>query len=256
MEQDAELAKDISAKLTKHLFPVPLDVKQNTSKNSDILNPGVKVKLEPGVHSPDSLKNRSKKNSHCGMSANGNHSKSANSDIYSKEKESLDKITELSMLVKSFIMEVSDMIMDDDVVYSVCKLKQTGTSMKISIQENPDLAKSPQHQLSEQCTSHRMLPPRSLEFSPSQHIKQEPDLAQATHKAMFPGTKHQTFEQFQESFQSKRRKLNTLLPACSAATLSSRLGSPKGGAVWSQPVDYVSLMDSKVAVIIQGNDVL
>ena len=193
LEQDAELAKDMCAKLTKHLLPVPFDVKQNTSKNSDMLNPAVKVKLEPGAHSPDLMKNRSKKSSNCEMSTNGNHSKSADSDIYSKEKESLDKITELSTLVKSFIMQVSDMIMDDDMVFAVRKLKQIGASMKISLQENPDLSKnidSPQLLLPEQCTSHGMLPPRTLDFSPSHHIKQEPDLAQATHKAMFPSTKH------------------------------------------------------------------
>ena len=50
--------------------------------------------------------------------------------------------------------------------------------------------------------------------------------------------------------------MNTQSPARSTSTLSSRLGSPKGGASQSQPVDYVSLTDSKVAVIIQGNDVL
>ena len=164
------------------------------------------------------------------MSANGNLSKSADSDIYSKEKESIDKITELSTLVKSFIMQVSDMIMDDDVVFAVCKLKQIGASMKISLQENPEVAKnigSPQPQFSEQCTGQGMLPPHNLDFSPSHHIKQEPDVGQATHKSMFPGTKHQAFEQFQESFQSKRRKLNRQLPARSSSTLSSRLGSPQ-----------------------------
>ena len=76
------------------------------------------------------------------MSAYGNLSKSADSDIYSKEKESIDKITELLTLVKSFIMQVSDMIMDDDVVFAVCKLKQIGASMKISLQGNPEIAKN------------------------------------------------------------------------------------------------------------------
>ena len=77
-----------------------------------------------------------------------------------------------------------------------------------------------------------------------------------SHKLMFPGTKCQTFEQFQESFQNKRRKMNTQSPARTSGNLSSQLGSPKGGAVRSQPVDYVSLTDSKVAVIVQGNEVL
>ena len=259
LEQDAELVKDMCTKLTKHLLPVPFDVKQNTSKNSDMINLSVKLKLEPGAHSPDLLKNRSRKSSNCGMSANGNLSKSADSDIYPKEKESIDKITELSMLVMSFIMQVLDMIMDDDVVFAVHKLKQIGASMKISLQENPEVAKnigSPQLQFPEQHTGQEMLPPHNLDFSPSHHIKQEPDIGQATHKSMFPGTKCQTFEQFQESFQSKRGKMNMQSPARSSSTLSSRLGSPKGGASWSQSVDYVSLTDSKVAVIIQGNDVL
>ena len=81
LKQDAELAKDMCTKLTKHLLPVPFDVKQNTSKNSDMINPSVKVKLELGAHSPDLLKNCSRKSSNCGMSANGNLSKSADSDI-------------------------------------------------------------------------------------------------------------------------------------------------------------------------------
>ena len=131
LEQDAELVKDMCIKLTKHLLPVPFDVKQNTSKNSDMINPSMKVKLELDAHSPDLLKNRSRKSSNCRMSTNGNLSKSADSDIYSKENVSIDKITELSTLVKSFIMQVSDMIMDDDVVFAVCKLKQIGASMKI-----------------------------------------------------------------------------------------------------------------------------
>ena len=42
LEQDAELAKDMCAKLTKHLLLVPFDVKQNTSKNSDMINPSMK----------------------------------------------------------------------------------------------------------------------------------------------------------------------------------------------------------------------
>ena len=54
-------------------------------------------------------------------------------------------------------------------------------------------------------------------------------------------------------FSSKSCKMNTQSPAHSSSTLSSRLGSPKGGASQSQPVDYVSLTNSKVAVIIQGN---
>ena len=102
-----------------------------------------------------------------------------------------------------------------------------------------------------------LLPLRSLDFSPShmQRIKQDPEQPPQTYRPMFPGAKWQTFEQFHESYQSKKRRLSSQSPACATGTLTSKMGSPKGSS-HRQTVDYASLTDSKVAVIIQGNDVL
>ena len=41
-----------------------------------------------------------------------------------QKKKHVDKNSELATLVKSFIMEVLDLIMDDDVVYAVQNLKK------------------------------------------------------------------------------------------------------------------------------------
>ena len=268
MQEEAQLAKDMCNQLTKSLLPVSFGMQSSSAKPADNLLSPLKVKTEPGLHTPEAKKNSFQTDVHNGCkSTNGNTSDGVPSDIVSKEKASIEKITELATLVKTFVMEVSDLIMDDNVVFVVCKLKQIGSQMKISLHDSPQSSKTLQsptpreygqagQALLEERSKHGMLPPRNLDFSPSHRIKQEPDQNVPSHKSMFPGTKRQTFEQFQESFQNKRCKMNTQSPARTSGNLSSRLGSPKGGAVRSQPVDYISLTDSKVAVIVQGNEVL
>ena len=268
MQEEAQLARDMCNQLTKNLLPVSFRTQSTSAKPADNLLSPLKMKTEPGLHTPEAKKNSFQTDVRNGCkSANGNTSDGVPSDIISKEKASIEKITELATLVKTFVMEVSDLIMDNDVVYAVRKLKQIGSQMKLSLHDSPQHSKTLQsptpreygqggQALPEECSKHGMLPPHNLDFSPSHHIKQEPDQNVLSHKSMFPVTKCQTFEQFQESFQNKRRKMNTQSPARISGNLSSWLGSPKGGTVCSQLVDYLSLTDSKVAVIVQGNEVL
>ena len=245
MQEEAQLAKDMCNQLTKNLLPVSFGMQSSSAKPADNLLSPLKVKTEPGLHTPEAKKNSFQTDVCNGRkSANGNTSDGVPLDIVSKEKASIEKITELATLVKTFVMEVSDLTMDNNVVYAVCKLKQIGSQMKISLHDSPQSSKTLQSPtpceygqagqvLPEEHSKHGMLPPRNFNFSPSHRIKQEPDQNVPSHKSMFPGTKHQTFEQFQESFQNKRRKMNTQSPARTSGNLNSRLGSPKGGAVHS-----------------------
>ena len=66
--------------------------------------------------------------------------------------------------------------------------------------------------------------------------------------------KRQNFENFQDS--TKRHRLSSQSPVRANQNLSSKMGSPKGGSQRTQPVDYTSLTDAKIAIIVQGSDVL
>ena len=159
--------------LTKNLLPVSFGMQSPSAKTPDNLLSPFKVKTEPGLHTPDAKKNSLQTDAHNGRkSANGNTSDGEPSDIVSKEKASTEKITELATLVKTFVMEVSDLIMDDNVVYVVCKLKQIGSSMKLSLHDSPESSQTLEsptpHEhgqaLPEQHSKHGMLPPRNLDF--------------------------------------------------------------------------------------------
>ena len=107
------------------------------------------------------------------------------------------------MLVKSLVTEMSDMLMDEDVLFAIHNLKKIGGEMRSSIGQTekrggsqwlgtdyvstPGHASLPVHSPS----SPGMLPPHSLDFSPShmQRIKQEPEQPPQTHRPMFPGAK-------------------------------------------------------------------
>ena len=201
MQEEAWLAKDMCNQLTKNLLPVSFGMQSSSAKPADNLLSPLKVKTEPGLHTPEAKKNSFQtdvRNGH--KSANGNTSDGVPLDIISKEKASIEKITELATLVKTFVMEVSDLIMDDDVVYAVCKLKQIGLQMKISLHDSPQSSKTLDSStpceygqagqvFPEERSKHGMLPPCNLDFSPSHRIKQEPDQNVPSHKLMFPGTK-------------------------------------------------------------------
>ena len=141
--QEAQLVRDMCNKLTKNLLPVSFGTQSPSAKTPDNLLSPVKVKTESGLHTPDAKKNSLQTDSRNGhKSANGNTSDGVPCDIVSQEKASIEKITELATLVKTFIMEVSDLIMDEDVVYVVPKLKQIGLSMKLSLHDSPQSSKT------------------------------------------------------------------------------------------------------------------
>ena len=270
MEDEAKLAKDLCTKMTQSLLPVPNQSKDISSKNLQDNFSLSKVKTEPGLvpaTTKTNMKNFDVPNSK--ISTNGNEANLKTSEVCSEEKNSQKQITELGSLVKSFVTEMSDMLMDEDILFAICNFKKIGGEMRSSIEQTEKRGGSQWRGTDYVLTPGRaslpldspssvgLLPPCSLDFSPShmQRIKQESEQPPQTHRPMFPGAKRQTFEQFHESYQSKKRRLSSQSPAPATGTLTSKMGSPKGSS-HGQTVDYASLTDSKVAVIIQGNDVL
>ena len=229
MEDEAKLAKELCTKMTQSLLPVPIHSKDISSKNSQDNFSLSKVKTEPGLvpaTTKTNTKNSDAPNSK--ISANGNEANSKASDVCSEEKNSQKKITELGLLVKSFMTEMSDMLMDEDVLFAIRNLKKIGGEMHSSIEQTEkrggsqwwgtDYVLTPGHVSLpvDSPSSPRMLPLHSLDFSPfhMQRIKQEPEQPLQTHRPMFPGAKQQTFEHFHESYQSKKCRLNSVSCSC------------------------------------------
>ena len=123
MEDEAKLAKDLCTKMMQSLLPVPNQSKDISSKNLQDYFSLSKVKTEPGLvpaTTKTNMKNFDAPNSK--ISANGNEANSKMSDVCSEEKNSQKQITELGSLAKSFVTEMSDMLMDEDVLFAIHNL--------------------------------------------------------------------------------------------------------------------------------------
>ena len=57
MQEEAQLAKDMCNQLTKNLLPVSFGMQSSSAKPADNLLSPLKVKTEPGLHTPEAKKN-------------------------------------------------------------------------------------------------------------------------------------------------------------------------------------------------------
>ena len=178
------------------------------------------------------------------------------------EKSEFEKTVDLSNAMVNFLKEVSELVTDRDVLVALRKLKFLGKQM---MSENCD-TETFQNELDKYNNMEKNLakdrePPaqhmqqpghvRALNFGPgSVEIKQEKTEVNAPKtKPVFSGTKHMSYEQFQENFQSKKRKPGQSPARGGGKGFTSPPAKPS-------PDAYKTMTDSKMDIIGLGVNVL
>ena len=251
IKRDREMAEQMSYEMTKQFLPgieipAPKTVtdRNNTSGN-DNMPKNVHVKQEKpdktlrNVEIPDVTK-----------------------EPVEREKSEFEKTVDLSKATVNFLQEVSDLVMDKDVLFALRKLKFLGKQMLSdtcdteTFQNEFDKHNAYEQNLAKERSQNASQPAqhgahvRSLDFGGEVQIKQEKqEMTPQTVKPVFSGAKHMSYEQFQENFQSKRKK-----PGQSPARSGGKgFTSPKPKAT---PQSYKAMTDSKMDIIASGANLL
>ena len=175
------------------------------------------------------------------------------------EKSEFQKTVDLSNATVNFLKEVSELVTDPDVLVALRKLKFVGKQM---MSENCD-TETFQNELDNYNAMERNLaknrePPvqqpghvRNLDFGTgSVQIKQERTAENPPKaKPVFSGAKRMSFEQFQENFQSKRKKPGQSPARGGGKGFTSPPAKPS-------PESYKAMTDSKMDIIGVGVNVL
>ena len=236
--------------MSKDLLPdLDIDILNQTLNSNTSSKPeptsttSIKVKSEPGLNITDRVL--------AVPSENGN------AQIPQKEEA-----LQMADAVCNFIKKLSELMIDKDVQYALRQLKFMGQQMladPTTIQQfNSELSR---HYQSEKAnmdsgssasvsvpTSGASSSVKHLDFyNPDHPIKVETDsFSSPRPKSMIPGAKRQSYENFTEQFQKRRRK-NVPSPARS----QPGLGSPKAGPASSQ-VYYKAMTHAKIEIINEG----
>ena len=215
-----------------------------SSKREPTSTTSMKVKIEPGLNITDR-----------GVEA---PSENGNSQILQKEEG-----LQMADSVCKFIKELSELMIDKDVQYALHQLKFMGQQMladPTTIQQfNSELSRHYQSEKAhiESGSSAPVAPTTSsagssvkhLDFYNAQHpIKVETgdSFSSPQPKSMIPGAKRQSYENFKEQFQKRRRK-----NAPSPARGQAGLGSPKTVPASSQ-LNYKAMATAKIEIINEG----
>ena len=250
IENDRIQAENLALQMSKDLLPdIDFDLlnqtlnSNNSSKPEPTSTTSTKIKIEPGLHTDRAVE---------APSENGN------SQIPQKEEA-----LQMADAVCKFIKELSELMIDKHVQYVLRQLKFMGQQMladPTTIQQfNSELSR---HQQSERThmesysgahvsatTSGASSSVKHLDFyNPEPSIKVEPgdSFSSPRPKSMIPGAKRQSFENFTEQFQ-KRRKKNAPSPARS----QTGLGSPNTVAPASK-LNYKAMTAAKIEIINEG----
>ena len=251
IENDHIQAENLALQMSKDLLPdLDFDLLNQTLNSNTSSKPeptsttSIKVKSEPGLNITDG-----------GVKA---PSENGNSQIPQKEEA-----MQMADAICKFIKELSELMIDKDVQYALCQLKFMGQQMladPTTIQQfNSELSR---HYQSEKAhiesgssapvaatTSSAGSSVKHLDFyNPDHPIKVETgdSFSSPRPKSMIPGAKRQSYENFTEQFQKRRRK-----NAPSPARSQPGLGSPKTVPAASQ-LNYKAMTPAKIEIINEG----
>ena len=250
IENDRIIAENLALQMSKDLLPdLDFDVLNQTLNSNTSSKPeptsttSMKVKIEPGLNITDR-----------GVEA---PSENGNSQIPQKEEA-----LQMADAIGKFIKELSELMIDKDVQYALCQLKFMGQQMladPTTIQQfNSELSRHYQSEKAhiESVSSAPVAPTTSsagssvkhLDFYNAQHpIKVETgdSFSSPRPKSMILGAKRQSYENFTEQFQKRRKN------APSPARGQAGLGSPKTVPASSQ-LNYKAMTTAKIEIINEG----
>ena len=251
IENDRIQAENLALQMSKDLLPdLDFDLLNQTLNSNTSSKPeptsttSIKVKSEPGLNIMDR-----------GVEV---PSENGNSQILQKEEA-----LQMADAVCKFIKELSELMMDKDVQYVLHQLKFMDQQMladPTTIQQfNSELSRH--YQLEKAHTESGSSAPvaattssagssvKHLDFyNPDHPIKVETgdSFSSSQPKSMIPGAKRQSYENFTEQFQKRRRK-----NAPSPARSQQGLGSPQTVPAASQ-LNYKAMTPAKIEIINEG----
>ena len=172
------------------------------------------------------------------------------------EVEMANKTLDLTKNLQDVILEISELILDPDFVFALCKLKELGQAMKgspsavkiaqeASIITNLEKAKQAQIQQLAEIEDKAKNIKKELDYgSPMQALSHQ-------HKPMFPSASCTTFEQFSIFMKAPKRKVGA-----SPCKGTGNLSSPKSLKKHGSTANLKSLADTKMDIIAEGLNVL
>ena len=273
-DEQKRLADEMCMRLTEQFLPdlhIP-----DVSGTNDIVNPPVTASSsEPPVKTVcDTKKVKTERDPDDSIAPKFDNKSSEETLDEFKKLSDFDKTTELSKATVNFLKDVSDLVMDRDVLLALRRLKFVGKQMfsqqcsteqfqaefdSYNTSERERQAdqceRQPDHLLTVQTGSTSSSHVRNIDFQGGVKIKEEKEeFLTPKSKKQFPGAKRASYEELQDQFSSKRRKTGPSSQPSPGRGNKPGLGSPPPKI--NLVSDCKGLTDTKAKVIAQGVDAL